>query len=185
MLQQFSWGHFLIASIVLNLVWYGFVVLVFYRVEFMAFLGRGADGDFSSGGGGPKAKAKPLGQAASGADGDQRIEREVDAALMGSSRLPDGVELKSSGQVSFSASDSDGRYDQVGLVADVVQDLKLVFSAVEGSDGGKAEFLRKVSQMREDYGDISGHPSIGAINGFIRERALFPISDSELDELWT
>lgn len=39
MLQQFSWGHFLIAMVVLNLVWYVIVVLVFYRAEVLDFLG--------------------------------------------------------------------------------------------------------------------------------------------------
>lgn len=182
MLQHFSWGHFLIASIVLNLVWYVFVVLVFYRAEVLAFLGRGG-GDFTPVNGGPLSSARPLSQAPNH-DRDKEIEEEVDAALMGTSRLPDGVEVKSSSQVSFSTSDEDGRYEQVGLVADVVQDLKNIFSALESSGGGKAEFMRGVSELREDYGNISGHPSIGAINGFVRERALFPISDAELDELW-
>lgn len=50
MLQQFSWGHFLIAAIVLNVLWYGFVLLAFYRKELsgvFGFLGenlRSADG---------------------------------------------------------------------------------------------------------------------------------------------
>lgn len=41
MLQQFSWGHFLIASNVLSLLWYGFVVLVFYPKEFMGLFRAG------------------------------------------------------------------------------------------------------------------------------------------------
>lgn len=184
MLQQFSWGHFLIASIVLNLVWYGFVLLVFYWAEVLAFFEKGSGGGVSFGRGVSGARARHLSQALNGSNEDKRIEREVDDALMGSSRLPDGVEVKSSAQVSFSASEDDGRYDQVGLVADVVQDLKVIFSALESSGGSKAEFMRRVSELREDYGDISGHPSLGAINGFIRERALFPISDSELAEVW-
>lgn len=181
MLQQFSWGHFLIAMVVLNLVWYVFVLLVFYRAEVLAFLGTGAGGGIV-GNGVSSSKAQPSGRAQN--SDDERLEREIDAALMGTSRLPDGVEVKDSSQVSFSALDGNGRYDQVGLVADVVQELKEIFSSLDSSGGGKAEFMRKVSELREDYGQIGGHPSIGAINGFIRERALFPISDSELDELW-
>ncbi len=177
MLQQFSWGHFLIAMIVLNLVWYCFVVLVFYRAGVLAFLGGRADGAEDGRQGSVHEKGRSLDE------GDDRIGREVDEALMGSSRLPDGIEVKSSSQLNFSASDGGGRYDQVGLVADVVQELKEIFSSLDSSGGGKAEFMRKVSELREDYGQIGGHPSIGAINGFIRERALFPISDAELHEL--
>jgi len=44
MLQQFSWGRFLIAVVVLNLVWYVFVGLVFYRAEVLTFFGNGAGG---------------------------------------------------------------------------------------------------------------------------------------------
>ncbi|MDQ8051919.1 MAG: hypothetical protein REI78_02785 [Pedobacter sp.] len=181
MLQQFSWGQFLVASTVLNLVWYVFVVLVFYRKEALAFLGGGREfQDPSFGGSG---KAQPFTQAPDHGRG-REIEEEVDAALIGSSRLPDGVEVRSSSQVSFSASEEDARYDQVGLVADVVQELKLVFSELESSGGSKADFFRKVEVLKDDFGGIGGHPSLGAINGFIRERALFPISDAELDELW-
>jgi hypothetical protein len=182
MLQQFSWGHFLIATVVLNLVWYVFVVLVFYRAEVMAFLGRGAGDSVPTGNGGGFVKAQPTGKATS--DGDESIEREVDAALMGSSRLPDGVEVKTSAQVSFSASDGDGRYDQVGLVADVVQELKIVFSELEKKAGDKRDFFRLLERVKDDYGPIGGHPSVGALSAFIVERAPFHLTSDEIDNLW-
>jgi hypothetical protein len=180
MLQQFSWGHFLIAMVVLNLVWYVFVVLVFYRAEVLAFLG-GGDG-IRVGGNMGKAEFQTKGKATN--QNDERIEREVDVALMGTSRLPDGVEVKSSAQVSFSASDGDGRYDQIGLVADVVQELKVVFSELEQKAGDKRDFFRLLDRVKEDYGPLGGHPSVGALTAFIVERAPFHLTADEVENLW-
>jgi hypothetical protein len=181
MLQQFSWGHFLIAMVVLNLVWYVFVALVLYRAEVLVFLGRGAGDGVPIGDGRVQRKTQPLGKASKN---DERIEREVDTALMGSSRLPDGVEVKSSSEVSFSASDEDGRYDQVGLVADVVQELKLVFAELEKRAGDKRDFFRLFEKVKEDYGPLGGHPSVGALTGFIVERASFHLTSDEVENLW-
>jgi hypothetical protein len=182
MLQQFSWGHFLIAMVVLNLVWYVFVMLVFYRAEVMAFLGSGAGGGGTVGNGRGSLKAQPSGKATSG--GAERIEREVDAALMGTSRLPEGVEVKSSAQVCFSTSDADGKYDQVGLIADVVQELKEIFSELEKRAGDKKDFFRLLGKLKEEYGPLGGHPSVGALTGFIVERASFHLTADEIDNLW-
>lgn len=181
MLQQFSWGQFLIAMVVLNLVWYVFVVLVFYRAELMAFWGDGSDGVSSD--------ASSCGLSRSGLsriakDQDEVLEREVDAALMGTSRLPDGVEVKSSSQVSFSASDVVDRYEQVGLVADVVQELKLIFSELEKKAGNKRDFFRLLAGVKEEYGPLGGHPSIGALSTFVVERAPFHLTADEIDNLW-
>jgi hypothetical protein len=183
MLQQFSWGHFLIAMVVLNLVWYVFLGLVFYRTEVMAFLGRGDGGNsVGVGDGGVPGKAQPTSKAT--IDGDERIEREVDVALMGTSRLPKGVEVKSSAQVSFAASDGDGKYDQVGLIADVVQELKELFSELEKRAGDKKDFFRMLLKLKEEYGPLGGHPSLGALTGFIVERASFHLTADEIDNLW-
>lgn len=186
MLQQFSWGHFLISAIVLNLVWYFFVGLVFYRAEVMAFLGLGDAGAGGVGAGsiGRDGKGQGLVKAKDGYD--DAIEREVDAALMGRSRLPEGVEVKGSGEVRFAASASgeDLRYDQVGLVADVVQELKALFTVLEQKAGDKRDFFRMLARVKEDYGPLGGHPSVGALTGFIVERAPFHLSPDEVDNLW-
>jgi len=183
MLQQFSWGHFLIAAVVLNLVWYVLFSLVFYRAELKAFLGRGA-GDGVPFAGVGSLKVPSSGKATNDGDRDRRIEREVDAALMSSSRLPEGVEVKSSSQVNFSPSDRDGGYDQVGLIADVVQELKDIFSELEKGAGDKRDFFRLLGKLKEEYGPLGGHPSVGALTGFIVERAAFHLTADEIDNLW-
>ena len=182
MLQQFSWEHFLIAMVVLNLVWYVFVGLVFYRADVMALLGGGADNGIRLRGDLGKGEAQSKSKAPN--PNDEQIEREVDAALMGSSRLPDGVAVKSSAQVSFSASDGDGKYDQVGLIADVVQELKEIFLELEKRAGDKKDFFRLLGKLKEEYGPLGGHPSVGALTGFIIERASFHLTADEIDNLW-
>lgn len=183
MLQQFSWGHFLIASIVLNLVWYVFVGLVFYRAELLAFLDGGgtlvgAAGEQRIGGALVGGSEVPV------ADSLALVKGEVgEVSLMGVSRLPEGVEVKSSAEVSFSAGGVDS-LEQVGLVADLVQGLKEIFFRLAASDEGKPEFFRLVSELKEELGGVSGHPSLGAINGFVREHAPFALSEQELEDLW-
>lgn len=167
--------------VVLNLVWYVFVGLVFYRAEVMVFLGRGAGGGDPAGRGGSP-KAQPSGRATN--TGDERIEQEVDAALMGSPRLPDGVEVKNSAQVSFSAPDVEGKYGQVGLVADVVQELKEIFSQLEQNAGDKKDFFRLLGKLKEEYGPLGGHPSVGALTGFVLENVSFHLGEDEIANLW-
>lgn len=178
MLQQFSWGHFLIASSVLSLIWYGLVVLVFYRKEFSFFLGNGIGV-----GGNPVGGAdENLVHAITGGDGGSG--QQTSGSMMGASKLPDGVEVLSASQVAFSGANSSNRYEQVGLVADVAQELKLIFSELEKNAGDKRDFFRLLEKVKGDYGKIAGHPSIGSINAFIQESAPFHLSIEELDNLW-
>lgn len=185
MLQQFSWGHFLIASIVFSLLWYGFVVLVFYRKElvgFLGFLGGGVRGAEGSSGIGKRRLVKEDLNSSKGLDDVE------DESLMGASRLPDGVALLSSSDVGFSGVgvglDPVDRYEQVGLVADVVEELKLIFSSIEKNAGDKRDFFLMLEKLKENYGRIGGHPSISSINSFIRLHAPFHLSEKELEDLW-
>lgn len=181
MLQQFSWGHFLIAMILLNVVWYVFVGLVCYRSEVVAFLGRNAK-QFHPGRYQTVGEVRPKINAPD--PNEEKIGREVDDALMGRSRLPAGVQVKTSGELGFAASDIDGRYDELGLVADMVQELKLLFSELEKGAGDKRDFFRQLERLKEEYGPLGGHPSVGALNSFIVERASFHLSADEIDNLW-
>ena len=164
----------------LNLVWYGFVLLVFYRKEVLAFLGSGEKGlAFNQA---PNTTGNNISQSenllASSAN------EVADVSLMGGSKLPEGVEVLSSSQVSFSGRDSVDKYEQVGLVADVVQELKIIFSELEKTAGDKRDFFRLLGRVKEEYGPLSGHPSLSAINQFITERAGFHLNRDEMDILW-
>ncbi|RYY52344.1 MAG: hypothetical protein EOO05_22015 [Chitinophagaceae bacterium] len=181
MFQEFSWGQFLLFSALLSFLWYLLVALLCYRAELDAFF----KGKASSSGppfGNPLLRepgAGPVGSAGQGESMQGSAE-----TLMGASRLPQGVGLLSPAELGFSPRDDGERYGQVGLVADVLEELKILFAELAGSGGGKQEFFGKLERIKQDYGPIAGHPSIGRINEFIRDAALFPVSDQELKELW-
>jgi hypothetical protein len=192
MLAEFTWGEFLVAMALLNAVWYAMVILVLYRKELSGVLGNlggrrdvgrerktPANSPVSNTSGGGRA-AEVAGELAGEKSGGQ----VQPGSLMGASRLPDGVEVISSSQVAFFGGSADGKYELVGLVADVVQELKMIFSELEKKDLGKPEFFGRVAAINEEYGPLSGHPNLGAINEFIQTSAPFAISTEELDNLW-
>ncbi|RZM23538.1 MAG: hypothetical protein EOO88_25825 [Pedobacter sp.] len=174
MLQQFTWGQFLLASFVLSFLWYVFVVLVFYRREFIGLLS------------GSSGTAEPLPHRWE--KGVEVLDREVgndsdlEESLMGKPALPQGMALVKTSDVAFAAADT--KNDQVGMVADVIQDLKEIFKVLEEQAGNKKDFFRLLEKVKGDYGRIGGHPSIGNINRFISEHAPFHLSTQELENLW-
>jgi hypothetical protein len=171
MLQQFTWQDFLIAALVFTLVWYGGVILVFYRKELKAFLNRKPG----------KAPQEPL---------PHRWENEVEEVrdegpedLMGRSKMPEGMESVSMGGFGF-VSNEEAREQQVGLVPDVLEEIKGIFKRIAEKDGNKQDFFKLMEAVRDDYPQISSNPNIGSINGFVSENAPFHLSKEELENLW-
>lgn len=170
MLQQFTWQQFLVAALILSLLWYAGVILIFYRRELSALLG-----------GKPKERHKePL---------PHRWQKEVETIednesdeLMGRSKMPEGME--SVGMDGFGFVSDSNREQQIGLVPDVLQEIKGVFRIIAESDGSKKDFFRLMEAVSKNYPQISSHPSIGQINGFISENAPFNLSPEELENLW-
>lgn len=180
MLQQFTWGQFLLASFVLSFLWYCFVILVFYRKEVLGLLADGASGSL------PHRWEKGVENLR---DVDDQVfdsnDGLVEATLMGASAMPEGMKVMGMGQLSFSTdAGGENRYDQVGMVADVIQELKGIFARLESQGGSKDDFFGMLEKVKEDYGKIGAHPSVGAINGFIAAHAPFDLSAGELENLW-
>lgn len=172
MLQQFTWQQFLVASMVLSLIWYLGVILIFYRTEFLRFLKR--DGISST------SEKLP-----------HRWENKVDVLqeelqedeLMGKAKLPDGLSSVTAGSFGFTSSEKD-KADQVGLIPDVLQEIKEVFALLEKEDGTKSDFINLMEVVKENYPKIGSHPNIGRINQFISDHAPFHLSSEELENLW-
>lgn len=173
MLQQFTWQQFLVASMVLSLIWYVFVILIFYRTEFLGLFGR-----------------KEINQSA------ERLphhwEKDVEALqdenqqtneLMGKARLPDGMATVSMGGFGFAQTEQE-RETQIGLVPDVLQEIKEIFAIIEKEDGSKKDFLNLMEMVREKFPRIGSNPNIARINQFIGEHAPFHLSADELENLW-
>lgn len=182
MLQQFTWGQFLLASFVLSFLWYSFVFLVFYRKEVLGLLGSGGSLERL-----PHRWEKGVESLEENADAvldGQGLE--VPDSLMGRSAMPEGMSVVGMGQLAFTGGEisADGRYEKVGLVADVIQELKLIFARLESEAGSKLDFFRLLEKVKEDYGKIGAHPSVGAINEFISSHVPFHLSAEELEHLW-
>ncbi len=191
MLKQFTWQDFLLAAMVLSLIWYAVVGLFFYREEVSGLFGGGdglgsltdAERPFSSRWGG---SAEGAGRDVSLGAGAATAPPEVATDLMGKPKLPEGMSALGASQVSFVGA-GDAAADkmmQVGLVADVVQEIKEVFALLAKEDGSKSDFFLLAEGIRDSYPGIGSFPSLGKINAFIREHAPFHISDEELENLW-
>ncbi|TKC04333.1 hypothetical protein [Pedobacter frigoris] len=165
----------------LSFLWYCFVILVFYRKEVLGLLGSGVSEPL------PHRWEKGVESLEANAGFGEGLDVGLDGSdsLMGRPAMPEGMAIVGMGQLSFAGtSGSDGRYDQVGMVADVVQELKLIFARLESEAGSKLDFFRLLEKVKEDYGKIGAHPSVGAINEFIAAHVPFHLSADELENLW-
>lgn len=174
MLQHFTWQEFLTAILALTLLWYTAVILIFYRAELrVLFSGK------------PQQKDGTL---------PHRWEKRVETLekenpdnpedLLGRPKLPQGTSSVSMGQIGFTTDDDDANSQKLGLVPDVLRELKEVFAILEKEDGSKKDFFNLMEVIREKYGQIGSNPNIGRINEFITGHAPFHLSAEELENLW-
>lgn len=172
MLTQFTWQQFLVAISVLTLVWYGSVILLYYRIEVKKLLsGDAPDED----------KPTPL---------PHRWEKQVDQLqqdedqnLMGKSKLPEGVSVVDMDELQFA--DPDVKVKRLGLIPDVLEDIKTVFDILGKEDGTKQDFFLLMETIRNNYPGLNVHPNLPQINNFIIANAPFHLSGEELENLWS
>lgn len=176
MLAQFTWQQFLIAALILAIVWYLAVVLLYYRRDISKFTS--------------KAHKPP-----------EKLQREWDEELedgfeddpeeenlMGKPVQPEGVSTVPMEALRFApkqADEDDERDVQLGLIPDVLEELKSIFSILEKEGGTKEDLISLFALVSSKYPKIKGTPNQQALNEHIRENVLFPISDEELNQLWT
>lgn len=197
MLHQFTWQQFLVAALILSLIWYGAVILLFYRKRIQEIL---------SGIHKPENQAEPLAHA-----WDEGFEEEPlgeEENLMGKSALPEGMARLSMGQFGFATGPGeptvkqgvnknweqkkdfenetidDGRQRQFGLVSDVLEELKSIFHILETEQGNKEDFISLFGLVSSKYPKIKGTSNQQALNDHIRENLPFSISEEELNSLW-
>ncbi len=172
MLQQFTWQQFLVAAMVLSLIWYAGVILLYYRTEFLGFLGRTEN-----------IRPEPLPHRWE--TGVEVLEDEIpkENELMGKPKLPEGMSSIGMGSFGFVQTE-DERETKVGLVPDVLQEIKEIFGIIEKEDGSKKDFFDLMEMVRQKFPKIGSNPNIVRINQFITEHAPFHLSADELENLW-
>jgi len=158
----------------LTLIWYAAIALLFYRRELSCLFGQREIKHANE----PLAHRWEKGTIQ--LSGGEELE-EPD--LMGETKLPDGISRVSVEEFSFSGGGAE-KEEQVGLVPDILQELKQVFAILAREDGNKNDFTRLVKAVREKFPKIASSPNIGRINGFITDHAPFHLSAEELENLW-
>jgi len=176
MLQHFTWAQFLIASAVFSLLWYATILLTAYRKEFLLFFAGKRIDNFP-----PSNREVPV---------KEDLSTDSQTSMMGASKLPEGLEVVEMGTLSFAGNngcehiDEREESDKIGLVPDVLQELKEVFEVLAAEDGNKKDFIDLAKMISDKYGRIGSNPNISDINTFIREHAPFAISPEEIENLW-
>ncbi|MGM9475254.1 hypothetical protein ACS5PU_02445 [Pedobacter sp. GSP4] len=105
--------------------------------------------------------------------------------LMGRAVEDEGVVVLAADGFGFA--DSPGaldKGDQLGLLADVQQEIKSICTLLEEKDGSKEDFFSMFGLVRAKYPKMSDHAALAELRPFIRERVPFHLSDEELDSLW-
>lgn len=173
LLKHFTWQQFLIAALILSVVWYAVIIPLVYRDGLKNLLNRKR----------PETVADPRAKVWN----EELEEPEADTDdLMGESRLPDGMSKGSISMLRFAGDEvsDERRARQQGAVPDALEELKSIFQVLEQEQGSKQDFISLFGLVKEKFSAIRGTPEQAALNEYIRENALFPISDEELDHLW-
>ncbi|GAA4090926.1 hypothetical protein [Mucilaginibacter panaciglaebae] len=195
MLKYFTWQQFLVAALVLSIIWYTVIILLFYHHKIQDYLnGKNKD----------STPSEPLRHAWDEDFEDNPLGGEDD--LMGKSALPEGMTRLSMAQFGFAPRISDAateqeageswdtateqkgadevRERQQSIIPDVLEELKSIFHILETQQGTKQDFISLFGLVSTKYHSIKGTANQQALNDYIRENVLFPISDEELDNLW-
>jgi hypothetical protein len=184
MLHYFTWQQFSIAALILSFSWYASVILLFYRKELHNFL---------SGKPASTGAAEPLAHVWDEDFEDEPLA-EQEENLLGKPVLPEGMSRLAMSQFGFApavtaitteeAAGDDDRDTRLGIVPDVLEELKSIFHILESEDGNKADFISLFGLVSAKYPKIRNTPNQQAINDYIRENLPFDISDEELDNIW-
>lgn len=172
----FTTQQFLIAATVLSLVWWAGV--------FLWFKFRRGVGSLTA-----KSRLRPtlVGAGRTGVIPEDEFEEHE---LMGKVKLPEGMELVAAEHLRFAGTSSgegafeSGQSDQLGLIPDVLEEIKEVLGILAREDGTKQDFIRLMRLVRGKYPRISSHPGLAGLNTYIRDHAGFHISSEELEDLW-
>lgn len=168
MLQQITWHQFLVATLVMTLIWYAGVILIFYRKELKAFL---------SGNKIQKPELEPLPHRWD----DDTLADEPEDDLIGKPVLPEGMSMSGMDEISFA---DHHKELQQGEIPDVLEELKSVFSILAKEDGDKSDFFSLMKLVKAKYPNISSNPNLESINTYIGDHVSFLITKEELDDLW-
>jgi len=153
-LFHLGWRTFLAVALILTLAWYTMIVPLLCR------------------------KKPTVKQSINEPEDEFEVFNDADD-MLGKMSMPEGVSEVYAHELSFT-----GREAQQGLVPDALEELKRIFHILETENGAKSDFIGLFRLVSSKYRRLAGTPSQRALNEYIRENAIFPISDQELEQLW-
>lgn len=175
MLHGFSTVQFLAGLALMGLLWYAGVYLFLYLKKNGRPLGTAV---------GKGVSALTGGNNGNRLSGDVSLDVSGDD-MMGKARLPEGMSIVGVDQIGFVDLEEDrDKAGQLGLVPDLLEEIKSVFAVLAREDGSKRDFMQLMKVVKETYPDMASHPRIKVINSFIADHAGFYMSTEELENLW-
>ncbi len=169
MLQHFTWPQFLIAALILSLIWYIAIALLYYRKDLTDLL-TGKEFNLQN-------EPLPHGW-------EDEVDEITTNELMGKPAKPEGLEIVSMNRFGFGPKDNSAKSLQLGLVPDVLEELKTIFNILQKEDGSKSDFFSLLELTKAKHPGIGANPNVQYITDFIRENAPFMLSKEELENLW-
>ena len=115
---------------------------------------------------------------------DNEVDEITTNDVMGKPARPEGLETVSINSFGFGPKDNSSQTLQLGLVPDVLEELKTIFNILQKEDGNKSDFFSLLALTKAKHPKIVSNPSIQYINDFVRENAPFMLSNLELENLW-
>ncbi len=176
-LQQFTWLDFLLAAILLTLLWWSTIGLLFFRKELKGILSRRSKNTTTDDSRSPAVDEElptPEHRAVSVQDPEDEV--------MGKARLPGGMEELSVDQFSF-ADPASKRDKQLGTIPDLLREIREILEIIAREDGTKQDFLDMMTDLKPSYPRLADSDQLPAIRRSIREHAPFQLTNAELDTL--
>ncbi|WP_304066896.1 hypothetical protein [Pedobacter glucosidilyticus] len=168
MLHQFTWQQFLIAALILTLIWYLAIILLYYRHSVASFL---------SGDGKPEQPERIR------KEWEEELEDEEVENMMGKPAEPEGASSLPMDSIRFAAKSSE-KDEELGLIPDVLEELKTIFNILEKENGDKTDFFSLLQLVKGKYPDIGSNSNIEQINEHILDHLPFQLNQEELENLW-
>ncbi len=169
-LKSFTWQHFILATLVLGIIWYVGIWL-WYRRKWK----------------------KPIDNENSSTPLPHRWQKQVDEMspqddLIGQTNLEPGVQIVEAADFSFADKSETfnvvDKSHQLGLIPDVLQEIKAICTILAEKDGNKEDFFAMFEMVKVKYPQIINYPTTSELNQFIREHVPFHLSAEELEGLW-
>ena len=173
MLHQFTWQHFLIAALIFSLIWYLAVFIYCHRRNSGSFLKRRQ----------PQKLTREW-------ETDFDDDSETDDDLIGRPVLPEGVSEVSMHMLGFAPkvdenrASEDERYIQLGVLPDVLEELKRIFNILERENGTKEHFISLFALIKSKHPGLANTANSKSLNQYLSENLPFELSDEDLNKLW-